>query len=407
MIEDKKGGNMKTSYSNVACGGMDVHYKFSNVTFRDSTGRVIRRERLEHPQRDQLRERISRWPKGMPVVMEASFGWGWLSDLMAEAGIKVHLSNCYKVEQMRKARGLVKTNRKDADLTSLLPLEASDWWEVWRAPQDVRNRREQMRFRADLVALQTAIKNRIHAMFHRHGIFHEFSDLFGGEGRLFLTRICINGHEYLSQQALEAFRGHILLLDQVRKQLAHVGRILRGQLEKTPRIRRFKTIDGFGLILSHVLMAEIGEIKRFRNHKALASYSLLAPRADDTGEADPERAPLGRHLGTRGNKTLKWAFIEAAHGAVRHGGRWRAMFDSVTNGGKKNRNHGYIKVARELVKVVYVVWKKDVNYTETREAVRKNFLPSRKEGQGRQVRNNSKKISFGNGSALVGYGPCR
>jgi len=63
---------MKCLYSNAACGGMDVHYKFSNVTFRDSAGNVVRRERLEHPQRDQLRERISRWPKGTPVVLEAS-----------------------------------------------------------------------------------------------------------------------------------------------------------------------------------------------------------------------------------------------------------------------------------------------------------------------------------------------
>ena len=73
-------------------------------------------------------------------------------------------------------------------------------------------------------------------------------------------------------------------------------------------------------------------------------------------------SPLGRHLGVRGNRTLKWAFIEAAHGAARSGGKWRAMFDRVTNGGKKDRNRGYIKVARELVKVVYVVWKKDVAY---------------------------------------------
>ena len=51
---------MNNVYSNVACGGMDVHYKFSNVTFRDEAGRVIRRERLKHPQRSQLQERLNR-----------------------------------------------------------------------------------------------------------------------------------------------------------------------------------------------------------------------------------------------------------------------------------------------------------------------------------------------------------
>jgi transposase len=376
---------------------MDVHYKFSTVTFRDSAGNVVRRERLDHPDRAQLKERIARWPKGKPVALEASFGWGWLSDLLAEAGLAVHLSNCYKVEQMRKARGLVKTNKKDADLTSLLPLEASNWWEVWRAPRDVRDRREQMRFRSDLVALQTTLKNRIHAMFHRTGIFYEFSDLFGSKGRIFLRDLFVKGSEHLSPQALQAFRGQIVLLDHVRKQLASLARTLKCQLQKTPQIGRLKTIDGYGLILSNVVMAEIGDIKRFRNHKALASYSLLAPRAVDTGEADPDHSPMGRHLGTRGNKTLQWAFIEAAHSAVRHGGRWRAMFDRVTQGGKKDRNRGYIKVARELVKVVYVVLKKDVDYVERQPAIRKRFLPSRKENDDVRVFKSSRKSRSGTG----------
>ena len=70
-------------------------------------------------------------------------------------------------------------------------------------------------------------------------------------------------------------------------------------------------------------------------------------------------------LGQRGNRVLMWAFSEAAHGAVRKGGKWRAMFDRYTEGGKKNRNRGYIKVARELVKVVTAVWKNGTLYQET------------------------------------------
>ncbi len=355
---------MNHLYSNVACGGMDVHYKFSNVTFRDKDGCVVRRERLSHPRRDQLRERLSRWPRGIPITLEASFGWGWLSDLLSEAGLDPHLSNCYKLEQMRKARGWVKTNKKDADMLSLLPFETTNWWEVWRAPPEVRDRREQMRFRADLVGSQTAVKSRIHAIFHRHGLFHEFSDLFGAQGRRFLGELCIGGSEYLSPQALQVLRGQIRLLDHLRSQLADIAHILHRQLLNTPLIRLLKKIDGFGLILSNVLEAEIGRIERFRNHKALASYSLLAPRSNDTGQDDPDHSPRGRHLGRRGNRTLKWAFIEAAHGAVRSGGRWREMFDRVTCGGRKDRNRGYIKVARELVKVVYVVWSKGLDYQQ-------------------------------------------
>jgi transposase len=353
---------MKKMNSDVACAGMDVHYKFSNVTFRDTSGKIISRQRLAHPDRRQLAERLGHWPAGIPVVMEASFGWGWLSDLVEQAGMEVHLSNCFKVEQMRKARGWVKTNKKDADLVSLLPFEQSDWWKVWRAPPDVRNRREQMRFRADLVSAQTAVKSRIHGIFHRHGIYHEFSDLFGAQGRKFLVELCLYNSASLPSEALLALRGQVKLVDHLRHQLADVARILHRQLLKTPLTMRLKTIPGIGLILAHVLAAEIGRIGRFGNHKFLASYSLLAPRADDTGQDEPGHCPLGRHLGIRGNHTLKWAFIEAAHGAVRSSGKWRDMFDRATDSGKKNRGRGYIKVARELVKVVYAVWAKGVDY---------------------------------------------
>ena len=353
---------MKKVESDVACAGVDVHYKFSNVTFRDGDGRVVSRQRLEHPDRRQLARRVDLWPRGIPVVMEASFGWGWFSDLLEQAGMDVHLSNCYKVEQMRKARGWVKTNKKDADLLSLLVFEKSDWWKVWRAPPDVRNRREQMRFRADLVESQTQAKSRIHAVFHRHGIFHEFSDLFGAKGRMFLAELCLDNCANLPGEALLALRGQVMLLDHIRRQLADVARILHKQLGQRRLTILLKTIPGIGLILAHVLAAEIGRIERFKNHKSLASYALLAPRSNDTGQDDPSRSPKGRHLGHRGNRTLKWAFIEAAHGAVRSGGRWREIFDKATNGGRKNRGRGYIKVARELVKVVYAVWSKGVDY---------------------------------------------
>lgn len=353
---------MKNQYDKVACGGCDVHYKSTNVTFRDKDGNVVHRETVQHANRDGLRWWLSQWPKGLPLVLEASFGWGWLSDEMLALGLKPQLSNCYKVEQMRKARGWAKTNKKDADLLSLLPFEATDWWKVWLAPREVRDRREWMRYRSDLVGLQTGTKNRIHAIFHRHGIFHEFSDLFGRDGRAFLGWLCQDGGGWLSGGGLAALRGQVMLLDHLRRQLADVTWQLRKDLERTPLVQLLDSIPGFGLILSHVLVAEIGRIERFGSHRRLASYSLLAPRSQDTGEAKDGRTPLGRHLGTRGNRTLKWAFIEAAHGAVRKGGTWREMFDRYTEGGKKNRNRGYIKVARELAKVVYAVWSKGVLY---------------------------------------------
>lgn len=362
--------SVKVAKGIVAGAGMDVHYQFSSVAFCDDQGTVVRRERLEHRDRAALRRRLEQWPKGLPVVMEASFGWGWLSDLMEEVGLKVRLSNCYKVEQMRKSRDGVKTNDKDAELTAQLLQEKKTWWEVWRSSPQVRECREWMRHRADLVMIQTEVKNRIHAIFHRHGIFYDFSDLFGGGGRRFMANL-VAGQDaqsgYLLPGARQALAGNLDLLDHLRGSLAKIATVLRTSLERDEVTQWLSSVPGFGLILSHVVKAEIGQLKRFATSRALGCYSLLAPRSDDTGEdLPPGKKPLGRHLGHRGNRVLKWAFLEAAHGAVRSGGPWREMFNRLTDGGKRNRGHGYIAVARALVDVVYAVWRDQRVYQQQR-----------------------------------------
>ena len=365
----------------VTAAGVDVHYHFSTVALVNAQGRVVRRERLEHRDRQDLRRRIQQWPQGLTAVLEASFGWGWLSDVMEEAGLDVRLANCRKVEQMRQARNWVKTNDKDANLLAPLPAEEGNWWQVWRAPREVREQRETMRHRADLVTLQTQIKCRIHAIFHRHGIFHDFADLFGGGGRRFLEQLAGGSDPqsgYVSPAALEALQSNRVVLSVLRQELATIAGALRGRLEKTPMLQRIKRVPGFGLILAHVVAAELGQLSRFASAKALAAYRLLAPRANDTGEARPDRAPLGRHLGKRGNRTLKWAFIEAAHGAVRHGGPWRALFDRLADAGRKDRQRGYIAVARKLVDGVYAVLRAERLYQEPRAAAsRPQAVPSR------------------------------
>lgn len=167
---------------NVAPIGLDGHRTFSNATARDGEGRIVWRQRLEHADRPALAGALRRWPAGTPVLLEATFGWGWMSDALADAGLDPRLVSSQKVAAWRDARGIAKSNRTDADLLSELDMDRR-WWEVWLAPAEVRDQREWMRYRMTLVALCTSVKNRIHAVLHRHGIVSQESDLFGRSGR--------------------------------------------------------------------------------------------------------------------------------------------------------------------------------------------------------------------------------
>ena len=140
------------------------------------------------------------------------------------------------------------------------------------------------------------------------------------------------------------------MLDALRRQIARVTNELRHQVRRTPEACRLKTIPGIAWILAYTLLAEIGPIARFKSIRHLASYSLLAPQADDSGDEDPSQPPQGRHVGKFGRRTLKWAWIEAAHSAVKHP-RFKEIYDRRTNGGKRDRNRGLIAVAHELCRV--------------------------------------------------------
>jgi transposase len=365
--------------------GLDCHRTFSISVARNGDGRLMWRRRLNHADRRLLRTELGEWPRGTPVILEGTFGWSWLSNELAAAGMEPHLASSRKVAAWREARGLAKSNRTDGELLSELWSQQPRWWEVWLPPREVRDQREWLRYRMTLVQIQTGLKNRIHAVLHRHGIVHELSDLFGRSGRQFLSFLALAkvpaqanvgdedshmalarqavGEGWLPESARATLHGYLQLLDQVRQQIAQATRVFRRQVTRDPVAEWLRTLPGISYILAYTILAEIGRIERFHDARHLISYSLLAPRADDSGE--PEAGPpIGRHVGRAGRRTLKWAFIEAAHGAVQHGGRFRALFDQRTAGGQQNRNRGYIVVARHLCQLAYVLWKKGEGYRE-------------------------------------------
>jgi transposase len=343
--------------------GLDCHKNFSRVTARDEQGRIVWRGRLEHGDRQQLRAKLASWPK-VPVVLEGTFGWGWISDELAAAGQEPHLANSRKTAGWRDARGMAKSNRIDSDLLSELWTEKQRWWEIWLAPAEVRDQREWLRYRMSLVRVQTGIKNRIHAILHRHGILQPFSDLFGKHGLAWLKEL-LEDPEMLRESAKQTLEGYLKLLKQFRQQIAAVTREMRRQVRRNPAGELWRSLPGVSFILAYSILAEVGQISRFANGRHLSSYSLLAPLADDSGDEGGPTA-IGRHVGKLGRVTLKWAFIQAARRAAVKSEYFKAIFNRRTDNGQRDRQRGYIAVARELSRVGYSCLKNQRRFIEER-----------------------------------------
>jgi transposase len=323
----------------------------------DGEIRAVERTRLQHDDKDAMRVWLSHLDPEMPVALEATFGWPWVADLLEELGHPVHLGHPPVIRALAKHEA--KTDRCDSDrlgkfqLRGILP-------ESYLAPPEVRQRRERTRYRMALSALRTAVKNRAQAILHRFGILHDFSDLFGKAGRQFLDNL------ELPDGSRKALHGCLELLDHLTLLIHEVEQWMVENLEEDELVRLLMTIPGIGLILAHVIRAEIGEIERFPTIRHLASYAGLAPMSNDTaGREGP------RHCSSACNHVLRWAFIEAVHGVQRtkgsHGLRLRQLHARLCGQGrpKGRKSSAKVAVAHELSKVVHVVWTKRVPYTDT------------------------------------------
>jgi transposase len=294
-------------------------------------------------------------PKGTPVALEAAYGWPWIADLLEEMGLEPHLGHPPAIKVLAKTEA--KGDRIDADrlgkfqLRGILP-------EAYLATPEVRTQRERMRYRMALCGLRTGVKNRIQAILHRLGILHSFSDLFGKAGRRFLQGLD------LPEASHEVLSGYLELLDRISTLIGQVEDWMVAHLKVDETVQLLATIPGIGLILAHVISAEIGEIERFPSRRHLNSYAGLAPLSDDSADRHGRR-----HCSPACNHTLRWALIEAVTGVLNsrgaRGQRLRKLYCRLTHGGQCNKNQAKVALARELAQRVYVVWSKRTAYSES------------------------------------------
>ena len=163
--------------------GLDMHKRFSEVAVLDGAGTVLDRCTLHHDDPARLAEYFRGFGRDGTVTVEATRSWYWLVDLLESEGLTVKLAHPARVRLIADAR--VKTDRIDAWV--LAHLERLGFLpEAYIPPQEVRDRRELLRYRLGLVSLSTILKNRVHAMLAKLGINPKQTDLFGKSGRAFL-----------------------------------------------------------------------------------------------------------------------------------------------------------------------------------------------------------------------------
>jgi transposase len=336
------------------CIGIDVHRKFSQVCVLDQMGHTVRESKLYHEDVRQMAEFFAGFATATPVAMEATIGWMWITDMLQERGLEVHLAHPPGVRLIAQSR--LKTDRVDARVLAQL-LRTGFLPEAYFAPPQVRDHRMLLRHRLLLVKNRTIFKNKVHAVLARHNVQLHLSDIFGVSGTETLRQLALPKH---SKRILDGLLDCIEFLN---RQILDLQNYLYRVLKADPRIEWLTSIPGIGKLTAHYLLGEIGEVGCFPSAKKLVSYAGLCPstrRSANTLWHGPT-GPAGRSL-------MKWALVEATHVAIRHDSYFASVFHNVK--GRKCKQKAYIAAARKMAQVIWHILREQRPYQRRHERPR-------------------------------------
>jgi len=325
--------------------GVDLDKHNSQIAVLTDDGEIVQ-QRLAN-EATLLEKFFAQLPRQTPVAIEASGTWWWLVDLLEQLGHRPVLSNPKQTKAIAAAR--LKNDRVDAERLALL-LRGDLLPTVWIPPTALREARELVRHRIQLVWLRGVIRNRLQAMLARR-------NLQPTSGKSWLTQ---RGQRELQQLPLPEAPSRIredcaALLPTLDAQIRRLDVDLVTRWGQDPRVQRLMTIPGIGPFIAIVLVLELGDIQRFASAKRVASYVGLTPRV--RGSAGRVRAG---HITKEGNRLLRWVLVLAATQAVRRPGPLRAWFHAVKK--RRGKKVARVALARRLAEIVFHVWQQECDY---------------------------------------------
>lgn len=325
---------MDVAYAGKQFVGIDLHRRRSVIVQTGQDGQRLATTRIDNDP-FTLATEIASWGEAPQVVLEATYGWYWAADVLAEQGAQVHLAHPLGVKGFAYRR--VKNDERDAaDLADLLRMGRLP--QAWFAPPATRELRELVRHRAKLVALRSGLKASLHSVLAKNGITVPITDLFGVAGQKLLDSLVLPA----AYQARITSLRH--LIDAYGFEVDMFDGMVRAQLATNPGYSAVQAIPGVGPVFSAIFTAEIGDITRFHRPQQLCSWAGLTPlhRESDT------KVHRGR-ITKQGCTLVRWAAIEAVQRA-RHGpiAAYKARI-----GTRRGISIGKVAAARKLLTLVF------------------------------------------------------
>lgn len=335
--------------------GMDVHVRNSFLCVAEADGRVLRRGRVGNTLGGLAEFLGPLEGDGQPmrVVLESTTNSRAIHRLLAEYGRQAGIDLTAEVLDARKLRIIAESVSKcdTHDAAALCELARSNLkLPVCYMPDDeVFTLREHLRARADLVRMRTMLKNRVHAVLHRRGILGPLKDLFTRAGRQWLAELKL---DEAGRMILDRF---LATLDELAGTIAQstgsLNQLERGQRWCKPSAL-LKTMPGVGPITALTILAELGDLSRFKSRASVSNFAGLVPVVRDSNQKH-----YSGGITHRGPTHLRAVLVEAAWASKARVPQYAAVFDRVA--ARKGKQVAIVAVARRMLEDAWTMLKRD------------------------------------------------
>jgi transposase len=330
--------------------GIDLHSNNCVVAVIDADDKVCCESRVANnlskiialltPYRDSL----------VGIVVESTFNWYWLVDGLLDAGFPVRLANTAAITQYDGLK--YSGDEHDArHLAHLLRLNLLRFGYIfppeWRAVRDLARKRLQM------------VRSRtLHVLAFETLYARQTGGHIGGDAVKKLEANQVAQWDWLDDAVLAA-QANVEAIAAMERIIAQLEKRLHERVKLTPQYAALNTVPGIGEILSTVIMLETGPIERFTSAGNYASYARCVGSA---------RFSNGKKKGEgnrkNGNAYLAWAFVEAAHFALRYSEPAKRFYER-----KKARANAALAtkaLAHKLARACYHMLKEQTVFDEKR-----------------------------------------
>lgn len=330
---------------------IDLHSNNSVLVILDEEDKIVYERRHPNELPAILAQLAPYHEQIQAVAVESTFNWYWLVDGLMDAGYAVKLVNtaAVKVYEGLKYTG----DEHDArHLAHLLRLGVLPTGHIH--PKQDRAIRDLLRKRSQLVRYRTMQILSIQNLVIRNSGKRISTDGVRNLSDETISQFC--GGDAVLALAIKSNLKMLLCLDE---QIAEVQEVVLKQAKLKPQFKKLLTVDGIWNILGMTIMYEAGDMERFKKVGHFASYARCVSSS---------RWSNGKKKGEgnrkNGNKFLAWAFIEAAHYAVRYNERIRSFYQKKRD--KSNKIVAAKAVAHKLARACYHVLKEQEPFDITR-----------------------------------------